>query len=70
MMKQENTNGWGGRREGAGRKGFCEDAVPVCWRISREARNWIAEQARELGVSIGAIVDTLVKSFVALADSE
>lgn len=67
-MEQENT--WGGKRTGAGRKGFCENAVPVCWRISAESREWIMKQAQEQGVSIGAIIDQLVKSFVAFAESE
>lgn len=61
---------WGGKREGAGRKGFCEKTVPICWRISEEAREWITAQAKEQGVSNGAIVDELVKSFIALAESE
>ena len=68
-MEKEKSN-WGGRREGAGRKGFCEKSVPVCWRISEESREWIMAQAQEQGVSTGAIIDELVKSFCALADSK
>ena len=68
-MEQEKSQR-GGRREGAGRKGFCEKTVPVCWRISPEAREWIMTQAKEQGVPAGAIIDELVKSFCALADSE
>lgn len=61
---------WGGKREGAGRKGFCEKTVPVCWRISEDSREWIMAQAKEQGVSIGVIIDELVRSFTALAESE
>ena len=68
-MKQ-NKNTWGGKREGAGRKGFCVKTIPVCWRISAESREWIMAQAQEQGVPVGAIIDELVKSFCALADSE
>lgn len=52
----------GGARPGAGRKKMT-DAVPVCWRISRKANGWIRRQAKEQGVSVGAIVDELVKTF-------
>lgn len=66
----EKVNTWGGKREGAGRKGFCENAVPVCWRVSAESREWIAEQAKEQGVSIGAIIDELVAAFKEFAEKE
>jgi hypothetical protein len=66
----EQTNTWGGARTGAGRKGFCEIAVPVCWRVSAESREWIAAQAKEQGVSIGAIVDELVAAFKEFAEKE
>jgi hypothetical protein len=69
-MVMDKVKTWGGKREGAGRKGFCEKSVPVCWRISEESREWIMAQAQEQGVSTGAIIDELVKSFCALADSE
>ena len=66
-MIQEKTQ-WGGKREGAGRKR--RNNVLVSWRISPESREWIMTQAQEQGVSTGAIIDELVKSFCALADSE
>lgn len=66
----EKVNTWGGKREGAGRKGFCENAVPVCWRVSSESREWIAAQAKEQGVSIGAIIDELVAAFKEFAEKE
>ena len=41
--------------------------VPVCWRISREANEWIRRQAKEQGVSVAAIVDELVETYEELA---
>lgn len=67
---EQDKKAWGGKRAGAGRKGFCEKTVPVCWRISEESREWIMAQAKEQGVSIGVIIDELVHSFTALAESE
>ena len=67
VMEKEKSN-WGGKREGAGRKR--RNNVLVSWRISPESREWIMTQAQEQGVPIGAIIDELVKSFCALADSE
>lgn len=66
-MIQEKTQ-WGGKREGAGRKR--RNNVLVSWRISPESREWIMNQAQEQGVSIGVIIDELVRSFNALAESE
>lgn len=62
MIEKKNT--WGGKREGAGRKGFCENSVPVCWRVSAEAREWIKTQAKEQGVPVGAIIDALIDDFL------
>lgn len=59
----QNKNNWGGKREGAGRKGFCEKTVPVCWRVSAEAREWINTQAKEQGVPVGVIIDLLIDEF-------
>ena len=70
MNMEQEKKGWGGKRKGAGRKGFCEKTVPVCWRISEQSRGWIMQQAQEQGVSIGVIIDELVRSFCELADSE
>lgn len=50
----------GGVREGAGRKKMT-DTVPVCWRISPQANEWIRKQAFEQGVTIARIVDDLIK---------
>ena len=66
-MEQDKKT-WGGKREGAGRKR--RNNVLVSWRISPESREWIMNQAQEQGVSIGVIIDELVRSFVALAESE
>lgn len=68
----EKSNTWGGKRKGAGRKGFCENGGPVCWYVSEEAKNWMKQQAKEQGVSIGAVLDVLIASFKeqALAESE
>lgn len=52
----------GGSRPGAGRKKMT-DTVPVCWRISPQANEWIRRQAQEQGVTITRIVDELVKAF-------
>lgn len=66
-MEQDKKT-WGGKREGAGRKR--RNNVLVSWRISPESREWIMNQAQEQGVPIGAIIDELVRSFTALAESE
>lgn len=58
--------GRGGVREGAGRKKMT-DTVPVCWRISQQANEWIRRQAEEQGVTVAKIVDELVKSFEEMA---
>lgn len=59
----EKKTGWGGTRQGAGRKRFCEKSTPICLRISERAKRWIQEQAEELGVPNGAIIDLLIDSF-------
>lgn len=53
----------GGARPGAGRRRSGPDSVQVSWRVSKQAKAWIVEQARIQGVSVAAIVDELVKSF-------
>lgn len=60
---EQSKNTWGGKREGAGRKGFCDKTTPVCWRISARAKEWIAWQAKEQGVPVGVIIDLLVDSY-------
>lgn len=52
----------GGLRPGAGRKKMT-DTVPVCWRISPQANEWIRKQASEQGVTIARIVDELIAAF-------
>lgn len=49
----------GGKREGAGRKKSAT-SVPVHWRISPEAKEWITSQAKEQGVSIEKVIDRLI----------
>ena len=56
----------GGYREGSGRKSFCEDVVPVHWRISESAKNWMKQKAVEDGVSIGAVLDRLIQHYEAV----
>lgn len=68
IVMEQDKKTWGGKREGAGRKR--RNNVLVSWRISPESREWIMNQAQEQGVPIGAIIDELVRSFVALAESE
>lgn len=53
----------GGKREGAGRKAFCEKTVAVHWRVSVRARDWINEQAEQLGEKRGVIIDALIDTF-------
>ena len=59
-MDQKKSRG--GARPGAGRKKM-RDTVPVCWRISPQANEWIRGQAKEQGVSIAAVLDILVSPF-------
>ena len=61
-MEQEKT-GWGGAREGAGRKAYAKEMTPVCWRVSKQAKAWIDEQAREQGVTTARIIDQLIQAF-------
>lgn len=56
----------GGYREGSGRKAFCEDVVPVHWRVSEPAKSWMKQKAVEDGVSIGAVLDKLIKHYEAV----
>lgn len=56
----------GGYREGSGRKSFCEDVVPVHWRIRESAKNWMKQKAVEDGVSIGAVLDRLIQHYEAV----
>lgn len=53
----------GGYREGSGRKAFCENITSVHWRVSESAKSWIKNKAVEDGVSIGVIIDELIKFF-------
>lgn len=50
----------GGAREGAGRKGFCEKSVRVCWRVSERAKDWLERKAEEQNKPIGAVIDDLL----------
>ena len=54
----------GGAREGAGRKGFCEKTVRVCWRVSERAKDWLTEQAAEENKPIGAVIDDLLGEYL------
>lgn len=54
----------GGKREGAGRKGFCEKTIRVCWRVSERAREWLTATAEEQNRPIGAVIDDLLDSYL------
>lgn len=53
----------GGAREGAGRKPSGPDTVPVNWRVSESAKKWMKEKAIESGVSIAAVLDSLISFY-------
>lgn len=55
--------GSGGKRDGAGRKPSGPDTVPVNWRVSESAKKWMKGKAVEDGVSIGAVLDKLIKHY-------
>lgn len=57
----------GGARPGAGRKASTPDTVPVNWRVSGKAKEWLKWQAKEQGVSIATILDMLIDSFEDMA---
>lgn len=57
----------GGARPGAGRKASAPDTLPVNWRVSRRAKEWLKWQAKEQGVSIATILDMLIDSFEDMA---
>lgn len=59
--------GHGGARPGAGRKKM-SDTVPVCWRISSMANEWIRAKAETQGVTVGRIIDELVRTFEETAE--
>lgn len=52
----------GGKREGAGRKKSAT-SIPVHWRISPSAKEWIVNMAKEQGVSIEKILNILIESY-------
>lgn len=56
----------GGVRNGAGRKPSSPDTVSVNWRVSESAKIWMKERAVESGVSIGAVLDKLIKHYDAV----
>lgn len=51
----------GGQRAGAGRKPSGPATVPVNWRVSENAKAWLKARAAEEGVSIGAVLDGLIR---------
>lgn len=53
----------GGKREGAGRKATGRKTVSVCWRVTPEVKDWLTNRAAEKGVSIGNVIDELVRTF-------
>lgn len=58
-----NESGWGGAREGAGRKP-CEDKrVQMVITISRETKEKMKALCQEKGVNAGRLVDILISEF-------
>lgn len=53
----------GGARPGAGRKRSPRNSVPVSWKISADARDWIKEAAEQACITPGEVVDELVKIY-------
>lgn len=53
----------GGVRAGAGRKAFCSKTIPVHWRVSERAKEWITRLSEELGEPKGVIIDELIDSY-------
>ena len=53
----------GGARQGAGRKSSPRNAIPICWRVSPDAREWIIEAAEQACITPGEVVDELVKIY-------
>lgn len=55
------SNGWGGHREGAGRKAPNGAKVTATFRISRESKARLSE-LREQGVNTSALIDNFIKN--------
>ena len=62
----------GGARAGAGRKAVAleEKRVTLAARVTPKTKQWIDEQAVVQGVSIGRIVDELVRAFIHGTENE
>lgn len=63
----QDKKGWGGARQGAGRKAY--GTTLVSWRVSESAKKWIKAQAQEQGVTTAAIIDELIRSFEETANA-
>ena len=62
----------GGARAGAGRKAVAleDKRVTLGARVTPQTKHWLESQAFEQGVSIGRIVEELVKAFVDGTENE
>ena len=62
----------GGAREGAGRKAVAlqDKRVTLGARVTPQTKRWLESQAFDQGVSIGRIVEELVKAFVDGTENE
>ncbi len=62
----------GGAREGAGRKAVAiqDKRVTLGARVTPQTKRWLESQAFEQGVSIGRIVEELVRAFVDGTENE
>lgn len=63
ICEWERSRTWGGARAGAGRKAATPDTIPVHWRVSERAKEWMKGQAMTQGVSIATILDELIAAF-------
>lgn len=57
---------WGGKREGAGRfpKGTTDGRKYVTLRLSQKAVDFLKDQSKEQGVSMGKIVELTIDQFL------
>lgn len=62
----------GGAREGAGRKAVAlqDKRVTLGVRVTPDTKRWLDEQTIIQGVSIGKIIDELVKAFIDGTENE
>ncbi|HBC28989.1 MAG TPA: hypothetical protein DC006_04875 [Prevotellaceae bacterium] len=57
----EKKNGWGGKREGSGRKRVFAERVTLNSAVSAEARAMLDAYAASLGISRNAALERLIR---------